>query len=190
MLCSCLETQCPATHLRCKADIDIAADSLVNTISEVIEEMVPISKPSPYAKHWWTKELMELKKTKNRLSNLSYRLQGLPEAPAHAQHRDTTRELCHRIEEIKKNHWSDWLEEATPKDIYIANKYITNSPSNYANARIPSLKSPNPTRPNVSANTNLEKANELASVFFPPPPANPSIPAMAFPKPLKPYSTC
>ena len=118
-------------------DIDIAADSLANTISKVIEEMVPISKPSPYAKHWWMKELMELKKTKNRLSNLSYRLWGLPGAPVHAQHRDATRELCHRIGEIKKNHWSDWLEEATPKDIYIANKYITNSPSDYANARIP-----------------------------------------------------
>ena len=52
------------------------------------------------------------------------------------------------------------MEEVTPKDIYIANKYITNSPSDYANIRILSLKGTNPTRPNFSANTNIEKAND------------------------------
>ena len=89
--------------MRCKADIDMAADSLVNTTNEVIKEIVPISKPSPYAKCWWMKELTELKQAKKML-NLSYKLHGLPEAPAHAQHRNTTKGLCHRMEEVKKNH--------------------------------------------------------------------------------------
>ena len=153
-----------------------------------MEESVPISRPSPYTKRWWTKELTELKKAKNRLSNLSYKFQGIPEAPVHVQHKEATKELCHRIDEVKKAHWTNWLEEATAKDIYITNKYITSPPSDYANARVPSLKSPNPARPNYSTNMNLEKANELASVFFPLPPANPTIPATAYPEPLKPYS--
>ena len=46
--------------------------------------LVPMSKPSPYVKHWWMKELTELKKEKNRLSNCAYRQRGLPgDEPPH-----------------------------------------------------------------------------------------------------------
>ena len=152
-----------------------------------MEESVLISRPFPYTKCWWTKELTKLKKAKNRLSNLSYKFRGIPEAPVHAQHKEATKELCRRIDVVKKAHWTNWLKEATAKDIYITNKYITSPPSDYTNTRVPSLKSPNLARPNYSANTNLEKADELASVFFPLPPANPTIPATTYPEPLKPY---
>ena len=165
----------------------MAADSLVNAINEALKEMVPISKPSPYARCWWMRELMELKKVKNRLSNFSYKLHGIPEAPTHAQHKEAMDKFCHRVDEIKKAHWDNWLEGATSKDIYIANKFITSLPSDYANTKIPPLKTPNPASPNPTTNTNLEKADELASVFFPPPPANPSIPATADLEPIKPY---
>ena len=74
------------------------------------------------------------------------------------------------------------------RDIYIANKYATNPPSNYANVRIPLLQSSSPNRPNYVANTNLEKVKELSSTFFPPPPVSISIPATAYPEPLKNYS--
>ena len=80
--------ECPAACLRCKEDINTAADSLVNAINKALKEMVPISKPSPYARHWRTRELTKLKKVKNRLSNISYKLCGIPEAPAHAQHKE------------------------------------------------------------------------------------------------------
>ena len=182
-----LETECTAACLRCKEDINMAADSLVNAINEALKETVPISKPSPYARCWWMRELMELKKVKNRLSNFSYKLHGIPEAPTHAQHKEAMDKFCHRVDEIKKAHWDNWLEGATSKDIYITNKFITSLPSDYANTKIPPLKTPNPASPNPTANTNLEKANELASVFFPPPPANPSIQATAYSELIKPY---
>ena len=120
----------------------MAADSLVNAINEALKETGPISKPPPYARHWWTRELTELKKVKNRLSNISYKLRGILEAPAHVQHKEAMDKFCHRVDEIKKAHWDDWLEGATSKDIYITNKFVTSSPSDYANTRIPHLKLP------------------------------------------------
>ena len=49
-LCAQLEAHCPASCLRRKEDLDIAADSLVNTINEIMEESLLISRPFPYAK--------------------------------------------------------------------------------------------------------------------------------------------
>ena len=180
-----LEMRSPAARINRREDIDGAAESLVSIIKETIEEEIPLSKPSPYAKRWWTKELTELKKEKNRISNLSYKQHGLPDAPIHAMHKEATRKLCHRIDEVKKEHWSNWLEEASPRDIYIANNYITNAPSDYTNARIPSLKRSNPTGTNTTTDTNPGKVTELATAFFPPPPTCPSIPPSAYPKPLE-----
>ncbi|KAG2051333.1 hypothetical protein BDR06DRAFT_852022, partial [Suillus hirtellus] len=63
-----------------------AASNLTNAIKNTIEEKVPKSKPSPHAKRWWTKELTNMLNRKNELSNQSYKLQGLPNHPIHAEH--------------------------------------------------------------------------------------------------------
>ena len=68
-----LEEQHPTKCIWCKEDVEGAVDTLVRIIKEILDEEVPISKPLPYAKRWWTGELTKLKKEKNRLSNLSYR---------------------------------------------------------------------------------------------------------------------
>ena len=179
-----LETHSPATHINHREEIDVATKLFISIIKEVIQE-IPLSKPSPYAKRWWTKELTELKKEKNRISNLSYKQHGILDAPIHAMHKDTTRKLSCRIDEVKKEHWTNWLEEALPRDIYTANNYITSAPSDYANTRIPSLKRSNPTSTNTTTDSNPRKVTELTAAFFPPPPNCPSIPPTAYPKPLK-----
>ena len=166
-ICTCLELHCPATCINCKEDIDRVVVSLVGIINEVIKEEIPLSKLSPYAKRWWTKELTDLKKEKNRLSNLSYRQCGLPTAPVHSLHKEAMKKLCRRISEVKKAHWANWLEE-------------------------PSLKCTNPNKANVITDTNPGKVVKLAAAFFPPSPNTPSIPPTAYPEPLKShrYFTC
>ena len=89
------------------------------------------------------------------------------------------------MDKVKRVHWENWLEGTTPRDIYTANNYITGTPTDYANARIPSLKRPNHRDPNAATTTNLEKAEELSTTFFPPPPISSSIPSTAYPKPLE-----
>lgn len=176
---------CPIGIIHHKEDVKDIVNTLVNTINKVIVEEVPILCPTPYIKCWWTKELTDLKKEKNWLSNLSYKLHGMPDAPVHAKHKETVNIFCNRLEEIKKVHWTDWLEEALSKDIYTTNKYITSEPSNYLNARIPSLKTKDPNGHDILVSENTAKAKALADTFFPPPPDTPIIPAMAYPESLK-----
>ena len=138
------ETLGPAKQICRRVYIELAIDMLVNTLSETINEVVPLSKPSPYAKCWWTKELTNLKREKNWLSNLSYRMRGLPDTPIYTFHRELVNRFCNKVDETKKKYWINWLEAATSRDIYVANKYITDNPSDYTNARIPILSISSP----------------------------------------------
>lgn len=51
-----------------------AASNLEQALKNTINEKVPKTKQSPHAKRWWTKELTQMLKHKNRLSAQSYKL--------------------------------------------------------------------------------------------------------------------
>ena len=55
------------------ADFDSRLSRLTEAIQETIEEKVPKVKLCPYTKRWWTKELKEMQKRHNQLSNQSGR---------------------------------------------------------------------------------------------------------------------
>lgn len=181
-----LTLECPATRITSKDELNNTVNKLVKIMNEVIDEEVPATRPSPFAKRWWTKELTELKKEKNRLSRISYRYRATLNHPVHNQHREAANKLCNRIEETKREHWTDWLEDATSKDVYTANKYLTSEPSDYSSARIPDLRvRTGNTGPEITVTENIDKAKALADTFFPPPPDDPEIPPFAYPEPLK-----
>ena len=180
-----LTTRCPAQKIHTKEELENAVNNLVETIQEVLDQEVPTSKPCPYTKRWWTKELTELKREKNKLSKISYRFRGTPDHPVHVKHKTAANNLSNRIDEIKKEHWIDWLEDASSKDIYTANKYINSDPSDYSSTRIPPLKYRDEHQQEVTATENSNKADALAETFFPPPPTQPIIPDSVYPKPLK-----
>lgn len=172
-----LTTRCTAAQITTKEDLETTVNKLVDILNEVIDEEVPVTKPSPYAKRWWTKELTDLKKEKNRLSRISYRYRATPNHPVHKQHREAANNLSNRIDETKREHWTDWLEEATSKDIYIANKYLKSKLTDYASARIPDLKTRSANNgPNTTVTENIYKAKVLAETFFPPPTSHLPIP--------------
>ncbi|KNZ79933.1 hypothetical protein J132_08591 [Termitomyces sp. J132] len=77
--------------------------------------------------------------------------------------------------EAKSQHWTKWLKSIDAWQIYTANTYITQEPTNFSSTRVPKLKIANGA--NVSyATTNEAKALALAESFFPPSPY--------YPKPL------
>ena len=129
--------------------------------------------------------LTDLKQEKNRLSKISYWFRGTPDHPVHAEHKAATNNLSNRIDEMKKEHWIDWLEDATSKDIYTANRYINSEPSDYSSTWIPPLKHHNNQQQETLATENSDKADALADSFFPPPPDTPIIPNTVYPEPLK-----
>ena len=147
---------------------------------------VLLTKPCPYMKCWWTKELSDLKKTKYKLSKISYHFRGTPDHPSHTEHKNAAHNIRNCIDTTKKKHWDEWLNDAKFKDIYTANRYINGSPTDYSNAHIPDLKTHNNATHNTSLTTdNATKAKVLAETFFPQPPPTPSILISAYPKALQ-----
>lgn len=171
------------SRIRSQPEFRSAISTLNSAISATIEAHVPLISPIPFAKRWWTPQLSALRKKKNRLANLSYRWRGLPDHHAHDDHRATAKEYAKLIESTRKDHWENWLNNASEKDLWTANKYATNPPTDGGRTRIPDLIFTDPDGSTRHTTSNDEKSISLAESFFPPPPATPSIPHTAYPEP-------
>ena len=100
-------------------------------------------------------------------------------------HREATNTYGNKVSKVKKEHWSNWLEEVTTKDIHTVNKYSSNSPSDYSNTRIPSLQTTTLEGDETTAIKSTEKGLMLTKTFFPPLPSKTTIPHSTYPKPLQ-----
>jgi ribonuclease HI len=180
-----LKRDSPAIHISTKEEFHDKVNLLMDIIQQTVAEHVPETKPCPYTKRWWTKELSDLKNAKNRLSNKAHKFRDIIDHPDKIKHKEAVNAFAETLEQTVKSHWVDWLENASTKDIYIANKYVTNEPSDYSSARVPSLNTKTPQGSPSTASTNIEKAAALAQSFFPPPPPASSVPPnTAYPPPL------
>ncbi|KAG2335806.1 hypothetical protein BDR05DRAFT_847772, partial [Suillus weaverae] len=63
-----------------------AAKNLATALHDVIEELVPKSKPNPHTKRWWTKEISQMLERKHELSGQSYKLRAIHDHPSHEEH--------------------------------------------------------------------------------------------------------
>ena len=75
-----------------------------------------------------------------------------------------------------RDHWQEWLEDATGDDIWTAHRYIKTSPGDGSRTRVPTLKGKNRDGQDIIATTNEEKGDLLARMLFPPPPPRTSRP--------------
>ena len=148
-------------------ELENAINSLVNSIQDVLKEEVPTTKPCPFMKRWWNNELTVLEKLKNKLSKLAYQFRGLPDHPFHDEHKSAAKALKNSIEATKKSHWINWLEEASINDIYMANRYLNDDPTDNSNTWIPDLTVfDSTTNHETLATDNDTKAKVLAETFF------------------------
>jgi hypothetical protein len=173
------------TRLRSKEQFLTKVDSVISIIKEVLGEELTEMKPSPFSHRWRTKELMNLKRAQNQLSSKSYKLCEVRNHPVHQEYKDAVNKFKETMIAIQKQHWMDWLELATQKNIYTANKYLTSEPADYSRACIPPLRSNTDGVPGLTED-NISKAAELAKSFFPPPPETSSVLVdFNYPKPLR-----
>ena len=135
-----LESGPPPSRISLKEEFTTKVDELVLVIKGVLEDHLKERRPSPFKRRWWTKELSQLKKQQNRLSNKAYKFRHLRDHPIHTEYKAATNKFKDIMQETRNQDWSDWLEAASQQDLYIANKYITNEPTDYSNARVPSLR--------------------------------------------------
>lgn len=54
-------------------------------VEKVVTKEVPLIKPSPKQRRWWTKELGAMKKVKTNLEKCSYRKRLEPDHPVHEE---------------------------------------------------------------------------------------------------------
>ena len=69
------------------------------------------------------------------------------------------------------------------KDIWTANKYATDPPTDGGKTRIPTLNYTEQDGTVRSTTSNMEKSKALAGTFFPPPPPVPIVPHTCYPEP-------
>ena len=143
--------------------LEEAVNELYRILQDVTEETIPMIKPLPHLKHWWNDDLTLKRKEKNRASAARFEWRGTPDHPAHEEFRKISREYARDIDTAKANHWKEWIEEVQGNDLWMVNKYMNSSPSDFSCQRIPQLKQINSTK----TKTSKEKAERLAQVFFP-----------------------
>ncbi|KAM5538790.1 hypothetical protein V8D89_007512 [Ganoderma adspersum] len=136
-------------------------------LAHAADGAVPVAKPCPYSKRWWTPELTALKRAARRLSNRAARRRASPEDAAAA--RATSHEYHTAIRRQKRLHWRTYVESATEQTIWQASKYVTQAPEDTLASRLPALKLSD----GSVAQSCSEKRDTLMAQFFPaPPPAS------------------
>ena len=182
-----LATAPEPARIRTLEEFRDALDILNGALRMTIETEIPENKPTPYTKRWWTPELTAARRRKHRLANLAHKWRGLPDHHSHADHKSATKEYVQLIETTKQSHWEAWLMAAADRDLWTANKYATDPPTDGGKSRMPTLKRASADGSTQQATSNKDKTNALAKSLFPPPPPNPTIPHTCYPKPTDEY---
>ena len=160
----------PAEPLVNVRDLDAACRNLTEALQDVINTTVPLSRPSPHSKRWWTKELTQLHRTMSHLSHHTHCMTDFPNHHSHIDAKTATAIYGTAMEKARHQHWSDWLEATKEPDIWAANKYLNGTPSDAGLTRIPTLCSTDNEGQETLAESNEEKSIALSKAFFPPKP--------------------
>ena len=145
-----------------KEILDKAAWYLEETVSQVLEELAPATTPFPYEKRWWTKQLTELRTTYHQCRNKwtrAVRNQDFNEQ-LRANAKRTRNEYLHAIQNQKKRHWKDFLDDST--NIWKALAYLNQAGKTQS---IPGLR-----HQNEVIEEEKDKAVLFLDTFFPPQP--------------------
>ena len=168
-----LQVMGPACPIQDKEDFLVVFNLLTAAIQSATDQHVPETKPSPYAKRWWSSELMQLCRHKCCLKSKSYHLRAQRFHPVHEEAKKAANEYATKIEKAKKKHWEDWLEDVNTDNVWTAHKYAGGAPMDGGNTQIPTLKTQEDGQPK-ELDDNEEKSKALYETFFPRPPTNPS----------------
>ena len=174
----------PPRELNSKEDLLKALDDLEAAIMRTIEKVIPRKKPSPYAKQWWMKELEKARRKVRRMGRKARHYERYPEHSIHEEWRIARNELTNLLRKTKRDHYNDWVESITTRNIWDAHKFASAPVSDGAKTRIPALKKTNADGRQTEVQDNEGKSKLLHEAFFYDPPADPGIdPDFHYPEP-------
>ncbi|KAJ7812055.1 hypothetical protein B0H13DRAFT_1497125, partial [Mycena leptocephala] len=89
-----------------------------------VGEHVSVSKISPHSKRWWTGELAEAKKAKEKLARKSYRQRDVPTASIHEEFRRARNDFSASLKKARDGCWLEWLEGVDESDVFAVGKMM------------------------------------------------------------------
>ena len=145
------------------ADTQAQADRLLQTVETAVKDLTPLSKPSTYAKRWWTQDLTSLRDTYTKLRNRarSTRRRGGQNQQEEQEAKEAAKQYHKAIRTQKKAHWEDFLTNET--NIWSAARFIKPGKQS-AFGKIPRLKRSD----GEFTESKEDQARELLTTFFPP----------------------
>jgi hypothetical protein len=117
----------PAQPIASEEEFQEAAHHLTQSITTTMEVCVPLSKPCPHSKCWWTKRLSTMRQQVKDASKTAYQMHRLPLHPIHNELKTIKEQYANEINTTKKEHWLDWLNDIEGNDLWTANKYISSA---------------------------------------------------------------
>ncbi|PPR07079.1 hypothetical protein CVT24_010980, partial [Panaeolus cyanescens] len=145
---------------------DNQVDVLASAIKDAVESNTPLCTYTKFTKRWWSKELSQMRERKQKLAWLHAKHADDKNHPVHEEYRRTRNQYGEAIIDAKEEHWRTFLEEATEREMWIANGYIKSPVGDGGRARMPTLRVTVDGQ-EVTLDTNDSKAEKLAQVFFP-----------------------
>ncbi|GBE84554.1 RNA-directed DNA polymerase from mobile element jockey [Sparassis crispa] len=146
---------------------------LTDAISETIKTAVPLSKPTPFTKRWWSKDLGKSRRALQHLARASYRHHHICDHPSHSKYRKARNRYGDEIKSAKQDHWEAWLKSADPDSIWMINHFTAAGPTDGSRPHVPPLKDGDA----PLAKDNMAKSSVLYKAFFPLPGPPPSLPS-------------
>ena len=141
---------------------------LTDTILATIQQTVPTSKPSPYSKRWWSKELTQKRRGVRKAGRNSYINRSQRTHLAHEYYRRTWNEYTDMIRQTKRKHWEKWLEEVDEHSMWTAGNLASGPSTDGGKVHIPALQSIGSDGSPMLVRDNATKGELLHKSFFPP----------------------
>ena len=143
------------------SELDATVGRLTGRISAAIRQLVPVARPSPYGKRWWTPELTALRDTytwaRNRRTQA--RRYGVDSAALEDTASYLRKQYHGAIRDAKRRHWKEFLDNTD--NIWKAARCL--QPGDHSMGIVPTLR--------LSEHTISDdqgKAHALLETFFPP----------------------
>ena len=157
----------PPGNLTSVDEFDTTLRLLLDALQATIDNEVPETRPPPYAKRWFSKELNDMCREVSRTGRRAYRLRDTPQHPIHHEYRTLRNRYGDRIKQAKRDHWEAWIAEADMKSIWTVGKYVRAGSTDGGRSSIPPIRRPGAAEP---TRHSAEKSTIFYETFFPAPP--------------------
>src|SRR5882672_434169 len=124
-------------HIHSEVGFFSCLNELTCAISDTVDQHIPKTKPAPFQKRWWTRELADRRRELCKVARKAYSRRSEPEDPIHHLHRTARRAYSVLIENAKRTHWANFLGTLDEKSMWTAHQYASGDPMDGGRTHIP-----------------------------------------------------